>query len=263
MAEENESWSCFVLAPISKEGSEIRKRSDQILRHLIRPAVEDECGYRAVRADEIAEPGIITSQIIQRVIEADLVIADLTEWNPNVFYELAVRHAIRRPVIHIIEAGEDIPFDVAVMRTITVDHHDLDSVEKCKKELVAHIRALEAAQEEQDSPLSVAIDLAELRRSDNPLEKSNAEILDALAAVRREVRMVGRRVRSGGDPDVAQDFREVRNVLEHLLYDGSLSTSEFGQLVTGATSPQFDEWVHSTIGAVEAATNDDSGEDPF
>lgn len=54
---------CFVNAPIGSDGSDVRRRSDQVLRHIIRPAV-DECGYRAVRADEIAKPGLITSQVI-------------------------------------------------------------------------------------------------------------------------------------------------------------------------------------------------------
>ena len=49
-----------------------------------------EIGYEAVRADEIAEPGSITSQIMQRIFDDDLVVADLTDHNPNVFYELSV-----------------------------------------------------------------------------------------------------------------------------------------------------------------------------
>ena len=58
----------FVIAPIGEEDSEIRKRSDQILKHVIQPSV-DECGYKAVRADKIEKPGVITSQVIQHVVE--------------------------------------------------------------------------------------------------------------------------------------------------------------------------------------------------
>ena len=108
MTDENVKM-CFVIAPIGEPDSETRKRSDQILRHIIRPAVEHR-GYEAVRADELDKPGMITSQVIQHVIGAPLVIADLTERNPNVFYELAIRHAIRKPIIQIIRKGENIPF---------------------------------------------------------------------------------------------------------------------------------------------------------
>ena len=47
----------------------------------------------------------------------------------NVYYELAVRHATRKPVIQLMQKGEPLPFDVAGTRTIIVDHRDLDSAE--------------------------------------------------------------------------------------------------------------------------------------
>ena len=55
--------TCFEIAPIGPEDSATRKRSDKVLRHIIRPVVES-LGYEAVRADEIAEPGSITNQVI-------------------------------------------------------------------------------------------------------------------------------------------------------------------------------------------------------
>lgn len=108
---------CFVISPIGEDDGPIRRRSDQVLQYIIKPPVE-EAGYQLTRADKISEPGIITSQIIERVVEDDLVIADLTDWNPNVFYELAIRHAIRKPFVQLIKRGEKLPFDVAGTRTI-------------------------------------------------------------------------------------------------------------------------------------------------
>ncbi len=55
---------CFVISPIGDPDSETRKRSDQVLKHVVRPAATS-CGYKAVRADEIDKPGMITSQVIQ------------------------------------------------------------------------------------------------------------------------------------------------------------------------------------------------------
>ena len=57
-------------------------------------------------------PGLITAQVIQNLVEWELVIADLSEHNPNVFYELAVRHALKKPIVQLIQAGQKIPFDV-------------------------------------------------------------------------------------------------------------------------------------------------------
>jgi hypothetical protein len=181
-----EAPCCFVIAPIGGDGTEIRKRSDQILEHIIRPVVS-ECGYSALRADQMPKPGMITSQVIQQLIEAALVIADLTDHNPNVFYELAVRHAFRKPVIQLIEADQSLPFDVAGLRTIFVDHRDLDSVAACRRKLRRHIEEIRGGGDEADSPISAAVDLAELRRSGDPLEKANAEILESLAELRHMV----------------------------------------------------------------------------
>jgi len=181
---------CFVISPIGEEGSEMRERSDKVLEHIIKPPVE-ECGYECIRADEISEPGIITSQIIQHLIGDDLVVADLTGRNPNVYYELAVRHVVRKPIVQVIQAGESIPFDVAGTRTIHVDHRDLDSVADCKLELVKQIRSVEKDPSRVDTPISVAIDLDFLRKSENPLEKSSTEIISMLQEVRSMVSDIG------------------------------------------------------------------------
>jgi hypothetical protein len=178
--------TCFVIAPIGDARSETRKRSDLVLKHIIAPAVE-QCGFSALRADQIAEPGIITSQVIQHIIDDPLVVADLTERNPNVFYELAIRHAIRSPLVQLIKSDEQIPFDVAGTRTIPVDHRDLDSVEFAKAEIVKQIEALEKKPQDIDTPISIAIELKFLRQSEDPEQRSLAEILSSLTEIKTEL----------------------------------------------------------------------------
>ena len=183
MSTDQTTKTCFVIAPIGTDGSPERLRSDQVLKHIIGPSVR-ECGYEPIRADHISEPGLITSQVIQHIVEDPLVIADLTGRNPNVFYELALRHAIKKPVVQIIHATETIPFDVAASRTVHVDHRDLDSVAKAKEEITRQIRSVEKNPSDVDTPISVAVELQSLRKSDNPLEKSYAEILGMLTEIR-------------------------------------------------------------------------------
>ncbi|WP_346892975.1 hypothetical protein [uncultured Roseibium sp.] len=174
--------SCFVISPIGEEGSDTRKRSDQVLNHIIKP-VALECDYIAVRADEIDKPGLITSQVIQRVVSDDLVIADLTETNPNVFYELAVRHAFKKPFVQIIKKGERIPFDVAGTRTIYFDHKDLDSVQETKEAIKRQILEIEKGGE-VETPISVSEELQSLRQSDNPEDRGRAEIIGEMSQLR-------------------------------------------------------------------------------
>jgi hypothetical protein len=177
---------CFVIAPIGDPESETRKRSDQVLKHVIGPAAA-LCGYKALRADQISEPGMITSQVIQHIVEDPLVVADLTDRNPNVFYELAIRHAIRKPLVQLIKKGEQVPFDVAGTRTIHVDHHDLDSVEAAKQDIISQIHALEKDPTRLETPISVSLDLQALRQSDDPEQRTLADVLSALSELRSSV----------------------------------------------------------------------------
>jgi len=178
--------SCFVISPIGEDGSETRKRADQILKFVIHPAVR-EFGYAAVRADSMPEPGLITSQVIDRIMNADLVVADLTGRNPNVFYELAIRHAIRKPFVQIIASGESLPFDVFGMRTISVDHHDLDSVARGVEDIKNQIATLEKTPDAIQTPISVTLDVSTLRRSERPEERLLADIMNTVSEINARV----------------------------------------------------------------------------
>lgn len=185
-SKEEEKKICFVISPIGEEGSEVRERSDQILKHIITSSVE-QLGYTIIRADKIAEPGIITTQIIEHIVDAELVIADLTDKNPNVFYELAIRHAIRKPLVQMIKKGEVIPFDVAATRIIQFDLNSLDSVAAAKEEITSQVNSLEAGKNEINNPISVSLDLKLLKESGNIEERSLADIVEAVSDLRLAV----------------------------------------------------------------------------
>lgn len=185
---------CFVISPIGDAGSEVRKRADQVLKHVIEPAVAT-CGFEAIRADKMSEPGMITSQVIQHIVDDPLVVADLTGSNPNVFYELAIRHAIRKPLVQVIQKGDKIPFDVAGMRTIPVDHKDLDSVDEARVEIERQVRSIEnKTPEEIDSPITVSIELQALRQSENPEQRSLAEFVSAVGDLRSDIAGIEKRL---------------------------------------------------------------------
>jgi len=173
------SKTCFVIAPIGLPQSATRDRSDKILRWVVKPAAK-ACGYRAIRADQVPEPGMITPSIVRHLFDDPLVIADLTDQNPNVFYELAIRHMARKPVLNIIERGHEIPFDVSPLRAIDVDYRDIDSMDRCRVELQKQIEALEDDSTRFDNPISLAIDADALHRSSNAAARSNARILTML-----------------------------------------------------------------------------------
>jgi len=172
---------CFVVSPIGEENTSTRKRADLVLKHVIKPAIES-IGFRVARADTISEAGIITNQIITRIIDDDLVIADLSERNPNVFYEVAIRQAARKALILIIQKGEQIPFDLTGMRAIQLDHTDLDSVEEVKEEIIRQAKAeIGKVPDQIESPISTAIQLQSLVTSGNVEEKFIANITNDIS----------------------------------------------------------------------------------
>ena len=111
---------CFYITPIGAEDSEERKHSDLFMSSLVQPAL-DELGLTVVRADKIGDPGMITSQVLEYLKRSRLAIADLSYLNPNVFNEVALRHALRLPVVQLIRKADRLPFDVNQSRTLVFD----------------------------------------------------------------------------------------------------------------------------------------------
>lgn len=132
---------CFVVSPIGQEGSEVRKRADQVFKYIISPVCE-EAGFEAIRVDKVNQADSITQTIIDYLINSELVIADITGHNPNAFYEMGYRASTGRPMIHLKEKSENIPFDIAGIRAFDYDLSDLDSVEEIKSRLIKTIGAL-------------------------------------------------------------------------------------------------------------------------
>jgi hypothetical protein len=150
--------TCFVISPIGDEGSEFRQHANLFLSSLIEPALES-LHLKVVRADQIATSGIITKQIIEYVWKSRLVIADLSFHNPNVFYELAIRHASNRPVIQLIRQADKIPFDLQQSRTIVIDTTDIYSlvpkIDTYRSEIATHARRALEEGAAIDNPLTI------------------------------------------------------------------------------------------------------------
>jgi hypothetical protein len=212
--EETVNKTVFVICPIGDSDSAERKRSDQVLKHIIKPVVE-KFGYAATRADHLSKPGIITSQIIDHILNDPLVIADLTGKNPNVFYELAVRHVIQKPIIQIIQKGERIPFDVSAQRTIEIDHKDLDSADDARKELERQIVAVEKDPTLVDSPISTAISIQSLKGSANPEQTAIVAIQATLSNLSGEVREIRNKLEPSGGVGLFLNDENVRNLIVH------------------------------------------------
>lgn len=153
-------WSktCFYISPIGDDDSEIRKHSNLFLSSIIEPALL-EFGLEVVRADKIGQAGMITSQILEHVMRSKLVIADLSWHNPNAFYEMAIRHACKLPIIQICRRADKLPFDVNQVRTVVIDTTDIYTliprIETYRSEIASQARAALADSTASSNPLTV------------------------------------------------------------------------------------------------------------
>ena len=93
----------------------------QIYQEVIRPVVEG-FDLRAYHVGEVFGPGIILQDIVQGIIESEVVIADITPVNQNVFYELGYAHALGKPTVLLAERGKQLPFDVSGYRVLIYDN---------------------------------------------------------------------------------------------------------------------------------------------
>jgi len=139
------STVCFYVTPIGADGSDERRHADLILGQIVEPAIEAlDLGLSVVRADRLTQPGMISQQILRHILGARLVVADLSFHNPNVFYELAIRHATGLPTVLVSRLSDRIPFDIADLRVVRLDMTDLytfvPQMEAWRAELTQHAR---------------------------------------------------------------------------------------------------------------------------
>ena len=165
MSAENQAepkGTCFVVMGFGKKTDFETGRTldlDKTYRNIIKPAVK-AAGLACVRADEIQHAGVIDVPMYEQLLNADVVVADLSTSNKNAFYELGVRHALRpQTTIVICEDGiKAPPFDVNHV-LIRMYHHmgegiDFDEVERFRQILTdAIVQVYNKEPRDRDSPV--------------------------------------------------------------------------------------------------------------
>jgi hypothetical protein len=93
---------------------------DTLYRDVIAP-VAQAMEFHPYRADDVYRPGLVLQDIIEGLIESEIIVAEITPANPNVFYELGYAHALGKPTILLAERGRELPFDIRGYRCIFYD----------------------------------------------------------------------------------------------------------------------------------------------
>ena len=196
-----DSLLCFVISPIGEEGSPGRRRADNLVDYILGPVLTP-LGFEVARADHLAQPGSITSLVIEKVINSNLVVADLTGRNPNVYYELALRHAVQKPYVQLIDSNEAaLPFDIKDESTIKFDITDLKDVDYCKIQLKKHVEAVLAPGFQVTTPIGRALQLQSTMQAGG----ETAVILSTIEDLRKEI--AGRSSTSSSNQDTSLTTR--------------------------------------------------------
>lgn len=125
--------SCFVMMPFGPW-------YDLYYKEIYVPAIK-EAGFEPVRADELFSSGSVVEQIWEQINKAKILLADLTGKNPNVFYELGLAHADRKPVIFTSGILEDVPFDLRHLRVIIYDVREPNWNQRLKANITAFLKS--------------------------------------------------------------------------------------------------------------------------
>jgi len=150
MIEEKAQHTCFIVTPVGEENSAVRRATDGLIKATVRPVLT-QLGFTVLAAHEIPDPGSITRQVIEQLLNSQLVVANLTSLNPNVMYEVGVRHCVRLPLVVLAERGTKLPFDIQDERTLFYDN-DMAGTEDLKP-LLKQMCEKAIADESPDNPV--------------------------------------------------------------------------------------------------------------
>lgn len=195
--------NCFVIMPF-------RGWFDEYYSKIYCPAIV-AAGLKSNRADDLYAPNNVVSDIWKFTKGADIVLADLTGKNPNVFYELGLAHAISKPVILITESEEDIPFDLRAIRIIKYDKNEHDWGKKLEMSITKSINEIL-----KDPTASIPAPFLSVNKSEVPsITKTEKDIVQ----LKQEVELLKKEVQTN---DRIRNHEDIGPLKALKLIEGSL-----------------------------------------
>lgn len=189
--------TCFVIMPISDVHGYESGHFARVYEHLLKPAIV-AAGYTPVRADDAVKTDYIVVGIIQQIVDSEMVICDFSARNPNVMYELGIRHAFNKPVTLIKDRRTEKVFDIQGLRYTEYDDSlRIDSVQKDVSRITTAISETAKAGAEN---LNSVVQLAGIKAAEVPAGQTVSPdtqlLLSALGALERRIDTVEGKGRS-------------------------------------------------------------------
>lgn len=126
---------CFIIMPFNDEELNV------VYEDFVKPIVENECELKCERGDDVFGSNVVIEDILTSIKRADLMIADLTRKNANVFYEVGISHVLGKEVLLLAQSIDDVPFDLRHRRVLLYEYtpRGCKRLEKTLKESILAI----------------------------------------------------------------------------------------------------------------------------
>lgn len=185
--QDKEEKRCFIIMPIGKTDTIEQEKSFGLLNSVIRPVVEN-LGFKCIPPHEITDTGAISKRIINEIVDDDLVIANLTGLNPNVMYEVGIRHSVAKPIVTLSEEGTPLPFDISDQRNIFYKD-SLFGFGKVTKQLDEFLTNVKNKTEDRDNPVCNATQRVIFNPGDNnvPIEDFLKQMANDISSLKADI----------------------------------------------------------------------------
>lgn len=188
----------FVIVPISDTEGYDKGHFDRVYEHLIEPVCE-QVRVEPVRADDASKANMIMIDILQKILECDMAICDLSLRNPNVFYELGFRQAFNKEAVLIKDMKTSMSFDISGIRTLPYSENlRIDKVKKIVPEISKCItETFEADDKELNSLLQLlSVEKPAILPDKVTLSQDSSLILNAIGELNKRLDLVSRNTNS-------------------------------------------------------------------
>jgi hypothetical protein len=206
---ESEKPQCFVIMPFGGW-------FDNYYVDIYIPAIEN-AGFDAKRADDLYRPGNIVNDIWNYTKESTVVLADLTNKNPNVFYELGLAHAITRPAVLITASMDDVPFDLRSLRVIVYDKNSPNWGDILQDKITKALQ--ETLKNPEDAIPPTFLEVADTNKIEvTPESKELLELKNDIDLIKREISSTNPKRRMRLEEQI--DPKEAEMLIESYLRKG-------------------------------------------
>lgn len=245
LLEEEEIGICFTIMPFGGW-------HDQYYQKIFRKAIED-AGLEPHRADDLYRPGTIVNDIWTYTKQSQIVLADITDKNPNVLYELGLAHALAKPVILVTESMEDVPFDLRALRVITYDKNAPNWGDILKESITRAIKELLKAPLDYVLPAFLEVEGSEEQES---ISQHDKELLE----IRQELNLLKKQIRSRRNWEPILSEGDAANIINRLYASGT----SYDEIVNTLKSLGFSEsWIRRIVHEHEEADQYPPDDIPF